>query len=121
MVKILRLVRMARPLRLISKNLSLQIAVMSVVRSMPKILKLQALVIFFNFMVAIVMTNLYSGALFHCYTEHLELSSGQGRELITTKWDCLNYGGEWINSDFNFDRTKSSMTTIGIISQEGWV
>lgn len=25
--------------------------------------------------------------------------------LIKTKWDCLNYGGEWVNPDLNFDTT----------------
>jgi hypothetical protein len=26
-------------------------------------------------------------------------------QFIVTKYDCLNYGGEWINSDLNFDTT----------------
>jgi len=33
-------------------------------------------------------------------------------QFIQTKWDCLNYGGEWINSDLNFDTTTTSIITL---------
>ena len=38
-----------------------------------------------------------------------------------TKWDCLNYGGEWIRPDLNFDTIFDSMATLSSISStEGW-
>lgn len=38
------------------------------------------------------------------------------------KWDCLNYGGEWINPDLNFDTMKSSVITLFTVqSTEGWI
>lgn len=41
--------------------------------------------------------------------------------LIITKWDCINYGGEWSNRDYNFDNIGNSMITLfGIMSSEGW-
>jgi hypothetical protein len=41
---------------------------------------------------------------------------------VKTKWDCLNYGGEWINKDNNYDTVLNSMTTlVGVQSTEGWV
>lgn len=37
-------------------------------------------------------------------------------------WDCLNSGGEWVNSDFNYDDTLRSVLTLFCLqSTEGWV
>lgn len=45
----------------------------------------------------------------------------QSKSLIETKWDCLNYGGEWIRPDLNFDTLGDSFWTItSIASREGW-
>ena len=29
-----------------------------------------------------------------------------GDAVITTKWDCFDYGGDWVNSDFPYDNIK---------------
>jgi len=43
-------------------------------------------------------------------------------EHITDKFDCLDYGGEWVNSASNFDNVKSSMVTLfNIMTTEGWI
>ena len=40
---------------------------------------------------------------------------------ITTKRDCLNYGGAWINKDSNFDNLPQALLTLMIImTSEGW-
>lgn len=37
-------------------------------------------------------------------------------------WDCLNFGGEWVNNDFHFDNTLRSVLTLFCLqSTEGWV
>ena len=48
-------------------------ALTTIVKSLPKILKLQALTTFFIFMISIILTNFYSGTFFRCYTDHLTL------------------------------------------------
>lgn len=41
--------------------------------------------------------------------------------LIVSKWDCLNYGGEWFNKDSNFDSLGESIITLfSIATTEGW-
>ena len=36
-------------------------------------------------------------------------------------WDCINYGGEWIEPDLNYDNVMASMLTlITIQTTEGW-
>lgn len=27
-------------------------------------------------------------------------------------WDCINYGGEWMTPDLNFDTTLNSLLTL---------
>lgn len=37
-------------------------------------------------------------------------------------WDCLNYGGEWVTPDLNFDTTITSLLTLLTIqTTEGWI
>ena len=31
---------------------------------------------------------------------------------IVTQWDCINYGGEWVKPDLNFDSTPWSVLTL---------
>lgn len=41
---------------------------------------------------------------------------------INDKWDCLDYGGDWVNKSFNFDNIIESMITLFVLSTtEGWV
>ena len=75
------------------------------------------------FIIAIFQTHIYSGTFYRCYTAHLKsLSQSQIHALIKTKSDCLNYGGEWIKPDLNFDAIGRSFATLSsIASTEGWV
>ena len=100
----------------------MQIALTSFLKSMPKIIKLQILTIYLIFIIAIFQTNLFSGTFHHCYYEHVGLQIKQKNQLIVSKWDCLNYGGEWVRPDLNFDTIFDSIATLASInSREGWV
>ena len=63
---------------------------------------------FLVFILAIVELNLLAGKFHRCYTEHISLSPKQNVNLILNKWDCLNYGGEWIKPNLNFDTLNDS-------------
>ena len=121
-IKVFRVLRILRPIRIIARNQRLQVALTALLKSMPKILKLQALNMFLIFIIAIVQTNLLSGTFYRCYTDHLSLSSLQVKKLIKTKWQCLDYGGEWIAPDLNFDTLGQSFITLSsIATTEGWI
>lgn len=46
----------------------------------------------------------------------------QQQQNIVTQWDCINYGGEWVKPDLNFDSTPwSVLTLITIQTTEGWI
>ena len=92
-------------MRLISRNKSLKLAITSLINSVPDIVNLLIITEFFIIMWAILCTTLLAGKFYHCTTEHLELGGQFVEGLIDDKWDCLNYGGEWVQPDLNFDNT----------------
>lgn len=121
-VKSLRIVRLLRPIRLVAQNGSLKTSIVSLVKSMPKILELLSLCTLVVFMFAMIETYLFSGKFYYCYTEHLDMSQVKSMQLILNKWDCLNYGGEWIKPQLNFDNIGSAMLGLSSIqSHEGWL
>ena len=41
---------------------------------------------------------------------------------LKTKWECFDYGGEWVNKDANFDDVfRGLLTMFEIITTEGWI
>ena len=75
--KSLRILRMLRPLRLISRNKGLKVAISALGASLPNIFYLQLIVLFFVFLLAILQTTLLSGAFYSCNTDHLNISMKQ--------------------------------------------
>lgn len=76
-LKALRILKVLRPLRLIAKHKGLKIAIVSLGRSIPNIVRLQVIVLFFVFLFAILQTTLFSGSFYACNTDHLNLSMKQ--------------------------------------------
>ena len=110
--KSLRILRILRPLRLISRNKGLKVAITALGASLPNIINLQVIVLFFIFLLAILQTTLLSGTFNSCNTDHLNLSMKQQIGNIHTMWDCINYGGEWTKPDLNYDTTIDSLLTL---------
>ena len=121
-IKAVRILRILRPLRIIAKDDGLKVAITSLFNSIPSIINLQIIVLFFIFLFAILQTTLFSGAFYRCHTEHLGLDLKQRQTLIEDQWDCINYGGEWVKPDLNFDDTlRSMLTLVTIQTTEGWI
>lgn len=88
---------------------------------MPHILRLEIVVMFVMFMISILLTSLLSGKLFECDLGHTKLLARQSN-LVNNKWDCINYGGNWVQKSLNFDNTLQGMLTLFIFqTREGWV
>lgn len=75
--KALRILKILRPLRLIARQKGLKIAIVSLGRAIPNIIRLTILVYFFLFLFAILMTMIFSGQFSSCNIDHLELSMRQ--------------------------------------------
>jgi len=121
-IKALRILKILRPLRLIARNKGLKVAIVSLGRSIPNIVRLQVIVLFFVFLFAILQTTILSGSFYRCSTDHLSLSMKQQIAYIKTMEDCYNYGGEWVVPDLNFNTVFASMLTLVTIqTTEGWI
>ena len=121
-LKGLRMLRILRPLRLISRNKGLKISIISLFYSIPQILNLLLIVCFFIFLLSILGTTLFKGKFYRCATEHLDISYEHILDNIQSKEDCWNHGGEWVNPDLNFDTVQNSfLTLLCIQSTEGWI
>ena len=114
-MKVLRTVRVLRPFRIFSRLKILEIVMQSLYHALPKVINLQLVVLFFMYIFAIMLTTIFSGTSMSCNLEQVQLSSLQKEKLIKTKWDCLNYGGEWLNDYVHFDNLLQSLVLIFIM------
>jgi len=131
--KVLRMLRVLKPLRLVSHNKGLKLSIICLIKALPSILNLMVIVVFFLFLIGILGMTLFSGKFYSCYMADM-ISEEAGKQfnknnyhtnmktLIANKWDCLNYGGEWTNQSFNYDTAMASLLTLTAIqTTEGWV
>jgi voltage-dependent calcium channel T type alpha-1G len=92
-IKVMRLLRVIRPLRLLTKYQGMRVAVESLIKSIPgfgNVLVISALMIL---LFSILGTTFYKG-LFH--TCHMDNVPKDSQQFIASMWSCLDYGGEWV-------------------------
>ena len=122
-IKSLRVLRVLRPLRLIAKHRGLRLAISALFNSLPNIGNLLLIMLFVIFMVAILCITLFSGTFWSCKFDHLlNMVDYVWLYGITNRYECLMFGGEWVNKDFNYDNLVQAMLSlISTQSTEGWV
>jgi hypothetical protein len=111
-IKVFRLLKVLRPLRLLSRNESLKVSIQALGMAMGGVITILIITLLFCFLFGIIGINYFRGKLFSC---HNELQSGIF-PIIESKWDCLNEGGRWVNSDLNFDNIGNSMSTMLVLA-----
>jgi hypothetical protein len=76
-LKALRILKILRPLRMIGRIEGLRLAIVTLGSSIPAIVRLQSIVLFFVFLFAVLQTTLLSGRFYSCSTDHLDMSMKQ--------------------------------------------
>ena len=71
-IKALRMLRVARPLRMISRNEGLKVAVQSLINAIPGIVNVLVICVLFFMLFGIFGTNYFKGKLFYCVTTNVE-------------------------------------------------
>ena len=113
------MLRVLRPLRMIARNPGMSIVVKSMFNAIPDILNVMVVSLLFLVLFAILGTNLYKGSFFYCLTDNVP-PVFRGR--IRDKYDCLDFGGDWVNKDQNFDNVMTaSLTLFNVMTTEGWL
>jgi len=115
----LRVLRVVRPLRIVSKSEQLKIAINALVNSVPMLIPLIMFCGMFFFLFGIVGVQFFKGVYYDCITDNID---PKYHDLINYKYECMNYGGDWLRKDSNFDNITEAMLTMFKCSiTEGWL
>ena len=113
-MKSVRMLRILRPLRMISKNEGLKLAVLCLFNSIKGILNALIISVCTFALYGLFGITFFKGQFFSCVSSPLSSD-------VSTKWDCLNSGGEWVNQPNNFDNIWTAVLTLFQMSTtEGW-
>lgn len=92
---------------------SMQILILSV----PELISVFIYFILNLLFFGIISMKYFKNSFYYCYG----LDEGT-LSFVKTKWDCLDYGGDWLNQDVNFDNIISSISALFQMSTtEGWM
>ena len=118
-IKVLRLIKILRPLRAAKFNPNLRVAIQSMAIAFPAIIDILYIMLLFLFVYGIICVNYFQGLLYNCSVEGLERDHTYlipFYKNIDNKWDCLNAGAYWKQSFLNFDDVLNSMASLFIMS-----
>lgn len=111
-LKILRMGRLFRPLRVLSRNEGLRISIQALVVAIPAMTKLLLIVGLFFIIFAIMGITLFKGSFEICNTSSANLTPNIIK-LINDEYSCINYGGVWETYYKNFnDLGTALMQTV---------
>ena len=115
-LKTFKIFRILRLLRLISRNEELKVAVRALFLAIPNVANVTIIMILFFIIFGVIAVSYFKGKLYNCVNSIDDLESE-----ITSKWDCLAAGGEWMNSIYNFDNSVNALVTLFVLSTTaGW-
>jgi voltage-dependent calcium channel T type alpha-1G len=114
----IKMVRIVRALRIISRNDGLKVAVKALMLAVPNISNVTVIMLLFFMIFGIVSVSFFKGKFFYCLPNGETWTAGLPAD---SKWDCLNAGGNWINKDFNFDNVGIATITLFVMATtSGW-
>lgn len=117
-LKVLRILRVLRPLRLISYYHSLKITLNSFIKSIKHLINITCFIFIFFIIYGIFGIVIFKGSFYYCTGLSEEILEHE----IITMYDCLDYGGSWINPVLNFDNIGNALTSLFVLSTtNGWV
>lgn len=111
-LKVLRTLRILRPLRFVSHNPNIKIVVLALFSSMEAIFNVLVVVFLVYLMFAILGISLLADKMGYCDTPN----------NYHISYDiCILMGKNWVNKSTNFDNVGTSLVTLFVMgSLEGW-
>ena len=117
-IKLFRMLRVLRPLRVLKRNLGLKIQVISLLNSIPGIMNLLAITLLLLMLFGIQGVYFFAGKMNYCDMANVPENV---QAKVKTKWDCYDYGGDWLPFTANFDNVfRAMMTMFTMMTTEGW-
>lgn len=109
--------RALRVFKIIQYTPGLKLAMYNLFLSVPDIISLLTFFFMNLFFFGVIATKYLKNTLNYCSG----LNDVQLKYAFT-KWDCFDYGGDWLPNDFAFDNIYHSLSTLMQISTtEGWM
>jgi Ca2+-binding EF-hand superfamily protein len=116
-LRVARLFRILRPLRALRRFPQLCTITTALLGSLVPVAIVGAIATFVTSMFAVVFISLLKGKMYHCsIDEDVDEHAG-----YTAFRDCLSNGGEWVNSDQNYDNIAWALLTLfEVMTMEDW-
>ncbi|EDO36844.1 predicted protein [Nematostella vectensis] len=112
-LRVFRALRTLRPLRVISRAPGLKIVVETLISSLKPIGNIVLIAATFFIIFGILGVQLFKGKFHYCTDATVP---------VTTKTECLENGGSWVNREYNFDNLAKALLTLFVFStKDGWV
>lgn len=116
--RIIKMFRIMRVFKIVEKFKSLQAALKALFTSIQQMLNIILIGSVFILIFAVIAMTYFRGLFYRCDFLNVPL---EYMPLIVNKWDCLDYGGEWINPYPNFDNIRSSFILFfEMMTTENW-
>ena len=113
-LRTVKIFRVFRILRLIGRNEKLRVALRALFLAIPNVANVTIIMILFFIIFGVIAVSYFKGKLFYCNNSMPVFN-------VSSKWDCLNGGGDWFNSIYNFDNTAMALVTLFYMSSTaGW-
>lgn len=111
--------------KLVFKTASVHSIVTSLVQSVPSILNLLVLEVIMMLAVATICVRFFRGTFYSCDTTNIPsrllLNLAVYHQSIRTRQECIDFGGDWVNSVHNFDNVMQGMAVMFLmVTTDGW-
>jgi hypothetical protein len=115
MIKMFRLVRV---FKVVGFSKSLQASLTAFTKSVKEMLKIIIIGSIFVLIFAVIGMTYFRGLFSRCMFDNMPTKY---MYKVVTKWDCMDYGGEWISPYPNFDNIRSSFILLfEMMTTENW-
>ena len=102
----------------------MRLVVNALFASIPSMTNVLIVCLLFILIFASTGISFFAGKFYYCYPGLATSESARliNMDVIDTKFDCINNGGEWRNQKSNFDNIfTASMTLFEMMTTEGWL
>ena len=114
--KILRVLRILRPLRFIEKYEGLRVSLDALINSLISIINILLISFFYFIIFGTLGINLFKGLFQYCELKEIKNLPGFSEDYLTDKWDCINFGGDYLMRDSTFDHIGHALSALFHIS-----
>ena len=120
-LKVVRMLRILRPLRFISHNPSMKILVNCLLESIGGLANVSLVIFLIWLMFAILFIYQLGGNSGYCYIPGTDPHGISKKECLCTPIGKDCFDGLWLNFDMNFDNILNALISLFVLSTlEGW-